>query len=129
MFDFDCLCLIPPNSINLVSICLHLLNFVWLPLTHAVMQTFCACFYPKSSFTEKSILAQPAQFVFVIRCLLSMAWVDSAPLQTPLKSKFLVYLTPSPLFNRKCAERSKWQIWLITIPHYNILFINNYLEF
>ena len=29
---------------NYISICLNILNFVWLCLTHAVMHIFCACF-------------------------------------------------------------------------------------
>ena len=42
MFDlFDSSCSI---LLNFVSICLNLLNFVCLPLTHAVMHKFCACF-------------------------------------------------------------------------------------
>ena len=35
------------NLFNCVSICLNMLNFVWLCLTHAVMHKFCACYLKK----------------------------------------------------------------------------------
>ena len=63
------------NLFNYVSICLNMLNFVWLCLTHAVMHKFCACFkYAKPILTLHKILhhiclllaqsfATPAQFL------------------------------------------------------------------
>ena len=120
------------NLFNCVSICLNMLNFVWLCLTHAVMHKFCACFrYAKPILTLHKILhdiclllaqsfATPAQFL----CLFSFVLQISPATKHFLKiffSKNDHEIEPVVLHTINSMNSTKWVTTFSWIFHFSLI--------